>query len=156
MINAMALKKCMNENLWRPILNDLDDSIRLGSVNNVQIYYLIRSLSAVNMLDGEVTKQLVEYLVRRGYDSDNLMQMSSRVGGYRRAVHLISLIAESKSNLKNKHFLRHVEIFVKNCFKDMKQIQLMRLIKALSQLESFKNEKLINQLRKASFGKQLG
>ena len=52
----MALKKCMNENLWRPILNDLDDSIRLGSVNNVQIYYLIRSLSAVNMLDGEVTK----------------------------------------------------------------------------------------------------
>lgn len=44
MINAMALKKCMNENLWRPILNDLDDSIRLGSVNNVQIFYLIRSL----------------------------------------------------------------------------------------------------------------
>jgi len=49
----------------------------MGSVNNIQIYYLLRSLSAVNMLDSEVTKQLVEYLVRRGYDSDNLMQMSS-------------------------------------------------------------------------------
>ena len=65
----------------------------MGSVNNIQIYYLLRSLSAVNMLDSEVTKQLVEYLVRRGYDSDNLMQMSSQVGGYRRAVHLISLIS---------------------------------------------------------------
>ena len=49
----------------------------MGSVNNIQIYYLLRSLSAVNMLDSEVTKQLVEDLVRRGYDSDNLMQMSS-------------------------------------------------------------------------------
>lgn len=74
------------------------------------------------MLDGEVTKQLIEYLVRRGYDSDNLMQMSSKVGGYRRAVHLISLVSESKPNLKNKHFLKHVEVFVKNCFQDMKQI----------------------------------
>ena len=32
----------------------------------------------------------------------------------------------------------------------------MRLVKALTKLEGFKNEKLINQLRKASFGKQLG
>jgi hypothetical protein len=72
-LNAMALKKCTNESIWQPILSDLDDSIKVGSVNNIQIYYLLRSLNAVNMLDAEVTKQLVEYLVRRGYDSDNLM-----------------------------------------------------------------------------------
>ena len=34
-MNAMAQKKCMNENMWQPILNDLDDSLRLGSISNL-------------------------------------------------------------------------------------------------------------------------
>jgi hypothetical protein len=54
---------------------------------------------------------MVDYLVKRGYDSDDLIAMSSMKGGYRRAVHFISIVAESKPDIKNKHFLRHVEEF---------------------------------------------
>lgn len=131
MLNALAIQRCSNEKIWQPLLNDLDKIIQLGSMNNMQIFYLLRSLSTVNLLDGDVTKTLVNYLVKRGYDSDDLKAMSSQKGGYRRAVHFISIVAESKPDLNNKHFLRHVEVFTKNCYRDMRPIQTIRLLKAL-------------------------
>jgi hypothetical protein len=92
-------------------------------------------------------------MVKKGYDSDDLQQMSSKKGGYRRAVHLICLVAESYPSIKSKQFLRHVSVFTQNCYKDMQPIQIMRLMKALKQMENFKNEKLINLLQKATIGK---
>ena len=91
----------------------------------------MRALSTVGYLDADVTKTLVDYLVKRGYDSDDLQSMSSKKGGYRRAVHFISLVAQTKPDIKNKHFLRHVEVFTQNCYKDMKPIQTIRLLRAL-------------------------
>ena len=119
----------------------------------MQVFYLLRSLSTVNLLDGDVTKTMVDYLVKRGYDSDDLKAMSSMKGGYRRAVHFISIVAQSKPDIKNKHFLRHVEEFTQNCYRDMKPIQTIRLLKALQSLKNFKNEKLLNNLNKATIGK---
>jgi len=62
----------------------------------------------MQLLEDDLTKQLVEYLVKRGYDSDDMLAMSSRKGGYRRAVNLIWIIADAFPKLKNKHFLTHI------------------------------------------------
>ena len=131
MLNALSMQKCQNESIWQPLLADMDKSISLGTLNNMQVFYLMRSLGTVGLLEGEVTKTLVDYLVKRGYDSDDLKSMSSVKGGYRRAVHFISLVAQSKPDLKNKHFMRHIEVFTQNCYKEMKPIQTIRLMKAL-------------------------
>jgi hypothetical protein len=63
--------------------------MKLGSVNMIHIYYIIRSLNKINILEEEVTKDLIDYLVKRGYDGENLMELSSKKGGYRRAIHMI-------------------------------------------------------------------
>ena len=121
----------------------------------MEIYYVMRSLHAVEFLEKEVAKGLIDYMVKRGYDSDDMLTMSSKKGGYRRAVHLIWLVSESVPNLKNKHFLMHIQIFAQNCYKEMPPLQQMRLFNALKKLTHFKNEKLMNNLRKATFGKHL-
>jgi hypothetical protein len=46
-------------------------------------------MNKINILDEEVTKDLIDYLVKRGYDCENLMELSSKKGGYRRAIHMI-------------------------------------------------------------------
>ena len=97
-------------------------ALHLGGVSNLQIFYLMRSLHACTLLDGDATAGLVEYIVKRGYDSDDLMSMSSKKGGYRRAVHLISMVADSKPDLKNKHFLTHIAAFTRSVYKDLPAI----------------------------------
>lgn len=72
MLDALSIQKSQNEELWQPLLTDLDKSIQLGTVNNIQIFHLMRALSSVGLLDADVTKTLVDYLVKRGYDSDDL------------------------------------------------------------------------------------
>lgn len=111
LLNALAVKKSVNENIWQVLLSDFDQYIKMGTVNNLQIFYLMRSLFTVDLLDGDVTKTLVDYLIKRGYDSEDFMQMSSKNGGHRRAVHMISIVSQSKPDLKNKNFLKHVEVF---------------------------------------------
>lgn len=68
----------------------------------------MRALNTVGLLHEDLTKQLVDYLVKRGYDSDDLMALSGKKDGHRRAVHLIWLVAESFPQIKNKHFLMHI------------------------------------------------
>jgi len=116
----------------------------------------MRSLNAVGLLNQDLTRSLVEFLVKRGYDADDLMKMSSKKGGYRRAVQFICLIAQTCPTLKNKHFLNHVNVFVQNCYKDMFVINQMRLYNALKALTHFKNEKLLNNIRKQTINKSLG
>ena len=89
----MAVQKTHNEALWGALVRDLDSHIELGSVSNVQIFSVMRSLHAMDLLNEDITESMIQYLVRRGYDSDDLMSMSSRKGGYRKAVHLITLVA---------------------------------------------------------------
>ena len=72
-LNALALRRSVNEDLWQPLLTDLDKAIQMGSVNNIQVYYLLRALHTVGLLQSELTKTLVDYVVKRGYDSDDLL-----------------------------------------------------------------------------------
>lgn len=152
---ALSLKRCRNQEIWEPLLSDLEKIIGRGGFNMLNVYHLLRSLSAVDLLEEDLTRGMVNYLVKKGYDSDDLLELSSKKGGYRRAVHLIWIISESAPDLKNKHFMTHVEQFVQHAFKSMSSLQQLRLYTALSKLQHFKNAKLMNQLRKATFGKQL-
>lgn len=74
----------------------------------------MRALHAVKLLDEDVAKNLVQYLVKRGYDSDDLLNLSSKRGGHRRGILLISIISEAAPDLKNKTFLNQVLAFMQN------------------------------------------
>jgi hypothetical protein len=43
-------------------------------------------MHACDLLNDDVIGGLIDYMVKRGYDSDDLLNMSSKKGGYRRAV----------------------------------------------------------------------
>jgi hypothetical protein len=86
LLNALAIKGCRNEEIWQPLLSDMDSDITLGVCSNMDIFNLMRSLHAIGLLEDTLSKQLIEYIVKRGYDSDDLMKMSSKKGGFRRAV----------------------------------------------------------------------
>ncbi len=49
----------------------------------------MKALQSLNFINPQVTANLIDYLVKRGYDSDDLMELSSKNGGHRRAIHLI-------------------------------------------------------------------
>ena len=106
-------------------------------------YYVLRSLHAVGLLEGDTTKGLIDYIVKRGYDSDDLLALSSKKGGYRRAIHLISLVADVKPDYKNKHFMAHITAFTQNAMEDLPTDQGFRLLHSLFKLKHFKNERLI-------------
>lgn len=134
MADSFARRKTTNIELWQPILNDLDNSINFGGLSNNDIYFVIRSLYAVNLLDDEMTKKLVEYLVKRGYDSDDLLNLSTAGTSHRKAVHFIWLIADNCPKLKNKHFLTHVSIFAQQAMQELSTLQKVRLYDALKKL----------------------
>lgn len=58
-------------------MKDLDYHIELGNVSNIMVFKLMRSLYAVGLLNPELTSSLVKYIVKRGYDHEDLMNMSS-------------------------------------------------------------------------------
>ena len=77
LVKALSFKKSKNQNIWKILLEDMDHHIQSGGCSNLDIFYLIRSLDAVDFLQSDVVKHLVDYLVKRGYDSDDLMALSS-------------------------------------------------------------------------------
>ena len=115
----------------------------------------MRALHACDLLDGDATAGLLDYIVKRGYDSDDMIAMSSKKGGYRRAIHFISMVADSKPDLKNKHFLIHVAAFTRSVYKDLPALQNIRLLTALRKLKGFKNQRLVNELQKMALGKSI-
>lgn len=104
----MAQRNNQNVNLWKPILEDIEASINFGGLTNIDVHRLLRSLYAVKLLEPNVVDKLVDYVVKRGYDSDDLLTMSKKNAGHRTAVQFIWLIADSHPKLKNKHFFTHV------------------------------------------------
>lgn len=108
-IDSLARRNYSNSDLWKPILTDIEASLQFGCLTNTDIYVLLRSLYAVKLVEADAVKQLVEYIVKRGYDSDDLLKMGTN---HRKAVHFIWLVADSCPKLKNKHFMTHIAVFV--------------------------------------------
>jgi hypothetical protein len=75
-------------------------------------YILLRALHSVKLLDGEVADTIVQYLVKRGYDSDDLLKLSSKRGGHRRGLLVIEIVSKSAPELKNKSFMNHCLAFM--------------------------------------------
>jgi hypothetical protein len=73
LINALSIHECTNQEIWEILLMDVDALIKVSGMSNMDIYYLIRSMSAVNLISGDVINDLVNYLVKRGYDSDDFI-----------------------------------------------------------------------------------
>ena len=80
----------------------------LCKLNFLDVYYLLRSLNTVSLLDEELTLKLVEYIVKRGYTGKDFQKLSSKDEGYRRALHYIWIVAHTLPNIKQKSFISHV------------------------------------------------
>ena len=103
LLNSLGLQKCNNEEILKYLLTDFENYLKAGSITIQDVYVLMRALAAVDMLDGEVTKELVHYLVKKGYDSDDILKLSDgKLSGYRRGIHFTMLIANSKPTLKDR------------------------------------------------------
>lgn len=146
-MDCLARRRCSNLNIWKPLLDDIEYSISKGQPKLIDIYCVIRSLYAVKLCDDSAVKKLVEYVIKRGNDSDNLIKLDSE-GKHRKGVHFIWLVAEIAPSIKDKNFLTHVGVYAAKTFQDMSPIYLMRLYDALKKLQNFKNEKVMTQLKK--------
>mmetsp|Transcript_28801 Transcript_28801/g.43486 ORF Transcript_28801/g.43486 Transcript_28801/m.43486 type:complete len:109 (-) Transcript_28801:163-489(-) len=92
-LNSLSMKQSTSEKLWSPLLGDFDEEMKIGHATVEDIFYTIRALYTVQFLDEEIANSMVQYLVKRGYDSDDIKGLSSPEGGYRRAIQLITVIA---------------------------------------------------------------
>lgn len=116
LIDILGRQKNANPEIWKPLMLDFDYSIKFGSANLEDCFVLFRSLHFAGFMDADVVNPLIEYLVKRGYDSNDLQKMnpeplSPGQPNYKRAVNFICLVAEGNPKLKNKHFLTHIKVF---------------------------------------------
>ena len=145
--------------MWNPALHEFEKALEFGGVNHVRIYYVMRALASVDMLDESVTKGLVNYTIKRGYDAEDLLTMNvPDKSNLRRAVHLIMLISYSKPDIKNKHLNNMLVAFTKEAIelKSLQPMQSFELFKALRNLKHFKADNLLKTLRKQSFANLIG
>jgi len=138
------------------MFTDLDQHIELGSVNIHQVFSIMRSLNAVNLLDEELTTRFVDYIVKKGYDSDDLLEMGPPKQSHRRAIQLMGLISQTCKNLDNTHFFLHTSVFALHAYKHINPLQQQRLYHALSDFKHMKDDKVLATLRKAHLKNKMG
>ena len=83
MADSLGKKRNSNVNIWKPLMSDLEEEIRFGNVSNQEIYVLIRALYAIGLTEPQAVSKLVDYIVKRGYDSDDLLKMKTEDKNYR-------------------------------------------------------------------------
>lgn len=154
LMDCLARKRCGNINIWKVLLADIEYSISKGQPQLLDIYAVIRSLYAVKLCDDSAVKKLVEYLVKRGNDSDHIIKLDSE-GKHRKGVHFIWLVAETAPSIKDKNFLTHVGVYASKTYQDMQPSYLVRLYDALKKLQNFKNDKVMAQLKRSALERTL-
>lgn len=93
-------------------MQDFEHHLVDGKMDLRCVYYVMRALAACNMLQDDITKGLVDLLVRRGYDAGDYLELSDGdLSGFRRGIHMMMLICQSAPDLKNKDFRTHAQIF---------------------------------------------
>lgn len=128
--------------------------MEFGAVDHIKIYYLMRALASSENLQDELTKSLVNYVIKRGYDADDLLMMNDDKKNLRRAVHFVMLIAYSNPDLKNKHLNNMLTVFTREAISsgNLNHMQAFELFKALRHLKNFKGDNLLKSLKKQAFG----
>ena len=73
----------------------------------------MRALASAETLSEDITKNLVNYMIKRGYDAEDLLLMSDDKNDLRRAVHFIMLVAYTSPDFKNKHLNNMFIVFTR-------------------------------------------
>jgi hypothetical protein len=55
---------------------DFEKNLDSGKANILEVYYVMRSLAAVDMLEPSVTKGLVDYLIKKRSDHEDIIALS--------------------------------------------------------------------------------
>ena len=113
-----------------------------GFANIKDILRIVRSLYAIESVNPEIFEGLVEYMVQKGYDHDDFVDM-----GLSKSVTLINNIIMSNPKISNVNFMIHVITFVKRNINDFNRIQLARLVDTFKLHEKLKTEEeMLNAL----------
>jgi len=104
------------------------------------VYKVMRALASMNILKDQVVNELVQYIIKRGYDAEDMLAMGNKKNDLKRAVHLIMLVSYSKPDIKNKHFINNLEIFTTEAIntKSLNPMEAFELYKALHNFKNFK------------------
>lgn len=139
--------------MWAPLLKDFEEHLQYGGVDHISIYYVMRALAAVDMLQESITKGLVMHLIKRGYDGDDFLNMHDDKTNLRRSVHLIMLISYSFPDIKNKNFNSILSDFTAKAInsENLSILQSFELLKALRNFKNFKSAALEKSLKKKAF-----
>ena len=108
----------MNQTIWPALLQDFLRNIEEGHCTYMHIYKVLRAIHVMlgvfgdkEMLEREqfvpVVEAGIEYLVLRGYDSDDLAEL-----GRNRVANFIAALSELAPGLKNDIFFVHVRVFL--------------------------------------------
>lgn len=142
----MGRRRSSNSNLWNAVLQNFEKSLDYGGVDCINIYKVMRALAAVNYLDEDTTKGLVNYLIKRGYDADDLLCMHGpEKKKQRKPIHLIMLISYSAPNIRNKHLKNLLVAYARAVIeaKLLNPMECFELYKALRNLKDFKADNLL-------------
>mmetsp|Transcript_8608 Transcript_8608/g.14547 ORF Transcript_8608/g.14547 Transcript_8608/m.14547 type:complete len:209 (-) Transcript_8608:107-733(-) len=141
-LSSLAKNNSLNNVILKRLLNDFDKRLNQGTVQLPEIYYVVRAMHCFRLLDSEHAKLLISYIVKRGYDSDSLLELSSKRGGHRRGLLLIEIFSQASPDIKNKKFLNSVQLFAQDAYLRMQPLQMMRLGKALKKCIHLRNSKI--------------
>lgn len=96
-----------NDTIWESISSDFQINVEKGLCANSHIYTMVNALTRKSLPNGPgIVSQLVDYLVHKGYDSDDLSTM-----GKRKSVNFISNLATLCPGLQNELFKIHMKAF---------------------------------------------
>jgi hypothetical protein len=73
----LASKKIESNIIWASYIKDLEQHIEDKVLDMYQIFMVIRSLYAVEMLDESLATGLIQYLMKKGYTATDLFKLSS-------------------------------------------------------------------------------
>ena len=76
-IQILSHKKIENTFIWTSYIIDLEKHIEDKTLDINQVFTVMRSLYAVNMLDDNLATELVKYLIKKGYSATDLIRMNA-------------------------------------------------------------------------------
>jgi len=96
-----------NLTIWESISNDLTRNIEKGLCANTHIYTMVDALTRKELPNSaDIVSQLIDYMVHKGYDSDDL-----REAGKKKSTNFIAAVATICPTLQNELFHVHMKAF---------------------------------------------